>query len=161
MAEALFGVSQTSLLRHTKPKIRFSITRSGAAPTLFKASFGSSSASNLLRAHHQKQLCAAVASDPKSSNTFIVDSETKEVVNIEPDTGGGSGNGFGDRGGNGGGGGGGGGGGDNRNEGEGEGESHEKSKKMGLSMSQKLTLGYAALVGGQKLLTLSYFIFIN
>ncbi|KAM6600044.1 hypothetical protein CsatA_019653 [Cannabis sativa] len=149
MAEALLGVSQTFLL--LQPKIRFSCLSSGGAPALLsrssRTSFGSS---NLLRVHHhQKLLCTAVVSDPRSSNTFTVDSATKEV-DIQLDTGGGDGNGFGDRGDSGGGGGGGGGGGDNSNsnEGEGEGESHENSKKkMALSMSQKLTLGYAALVG--------------
>ncbi|XP_062091238.1 protein FATTY ACID EXPORT 2, chloroplastic-like [Humulus lupulus] len=148
MAEALFGVSQTFLL--LQPKIRFSCLTSGRVPALqsrsFRTSFGGS---NLLRAHHhQKLLCTAVVSDPRSSNTFTVDSATKEV-DIQLDSGGGDGNGFGDRGDSGGGGGGGGGGDNsNPNEGEGEGESHENSKnKMALSMSQKLTLGYAALVG--------------
>uniref|UniRef100_A0A803NSF1 Uncharacterized protein n=1 Tax=Cannabis sativa TaxID=3483 RepID=A0A803NSF1_CANSA len=122
MAEALLGVSQTFLL--LQPKIRFSCLSSGGAPALLsrssRTSFGSS---NLLRVHHhhQKLLCTAVVSDPRSSNTFTVDSATKEV-DIQLDTGGGDGNGFG--------------------------ESHENSKKkMALSMSQKLTLGYAALVG--------------
>uniref|UniRef100_A0A803NV11 Uncharacterized protein n=1 Tax=Cannabis sativa TaxID=3483 RepID=A0A803NV11_CANSA len=115
MAEALLGVSQTFLL--LQPKIRFSCLSSGGAPALLsrssRTSFGSS---NLLRVHHhQKLLCTAVVSDPRSSNTFTVDSATKEV-DIQLDTGGG--------------------------------ESHENSKKkMALSMSQKLTLGYAALVG--------------
>lgn len=53
------------------------------------------------------------------------------------------GGGGGDGGSNGGWGGGGGGG-----EGEGKEEGNEKGKTAGLSMSQKLTLGYAALVGG-------------
>lgn len=52
--------------------------------------------------------------------------------------------GDGDGGSNGGWGGGGGGGG----EGEGKEEGNEEGKGAGLSMSQKLTLGYAALVGG-------------
>ncbi|PON49430.1 TMEM14 family [Parasponia andersonii] len=155
MAEALLGVSQSSLLLH--PQTRFSArsnscltTAAGGAPTLLSrsrraASFGRS---DLLRAHrHQRHPYAAVVSDPKSSSALTFDSVTKETVNIEPDSGGGDGSGFGDRGDSGGGGGGGGGDNNNRNEGEGEGESHEKNKKMGLSMSQKLTLGYAALVG--------------
>ncbi|KDP33996.1 hypothetical protein JCGZ_07567 [Jatropha curcas] len=78
-----------------------------------------------------------------------------EGIEIGPDIGGG-GDSYGDLGGSGGGGGGdnsggrGGGGGDRDNEGEGgssEGDSGGEKKKMALSMSQKLTLGYAALVG--------------
>ncbi|XP_068343245.1 protein FATTY ACID EXPORT 2, chloroplastic-like [Pyrus communis] len=84
-----------------------------------------------------------VVSDTKSSTVFTVDSGTKDI-GIEPVAGGGDGGGdFGGRGG----GGGGGGGGDNS---EGKGESEEgpeESKKKGMSMSQKLTLGYAVLVG--------------
>lgn len=69
-----------------------------------------------------------------------------EGVPIEPDTTGGGGdigsaNGGGDSGG-------GGNNWDNNNEGEGESEpSGDSNKKMAMSMSQKLTLGYAALVG--------------
>jgi len=81
----------------------------------------------------------AVSSDPlQASTVFTVDS-------IQPDIGGGGDRGgFGDKGG---GGGGGGGDGDNNNKGDDEGE-EQNTKKMGsMSMSQKLTLGYAALVG--------------
>ncbi|KAM1047433.1 hypothetical protein ACFX2C_026791 [Malus domestica] len=85
-----------------------------------------------------------VVSDTKTSTVFTVDSGTKDI-GIEPVAGGGDGGG--EFGGRGGGGGGGGGGGDN-SEGKGEGEEGpEESKKKGMSMSQKLTLGYAALVG--------------
>ena len=80
----------------------------------------------------------AVSSDPlQASTVFTVDS-------IQPDIGGGGDRGgFGDKGG-----GGGGGNGDNNSKGDDEGE-EQNSKKMGsMSMSQKLTLGYAALVGG-------------
>jgi uncharacterized membrane protein (UPF0136 family) len=67
---------------------------------------------------------------------------TDEVV--IPNIGGGD---FGESGGGDGGNGGGGGGGDN-NDGEGGfEESEDKNKKTGMSMSQKLTLGYATLVG--------------
>ncbi|KAJ6406630.1 hypothetical protein OIU84_010191 [Salix udensis] len=69
-----------------------------------------------------------------------------EGIEIEIDTGGGGNDGSKDFGGGGGGGGGDGGGGKN----EGEGGSPDESgseKKMALSMSQKLTLAYAALVG--------------
>lgn len=83
----------------------------------------------------------AVSSDPlQASTVFTVDS-------IQPDIGGGGGDGggFGDKGG-----GGGGGDGDNNSDNKGDDEGEEQnSKKMGsMSMSQKLTLGYAALVGG-------------
>lgn len=84
----------------------------------------------------------AVSSDPlQASTVFTVDS-------IQPEIGGGGDRGgFGDKGG---GGGGGGGDGDNNSNNKGDDEGEEQnSKKMGsMSMSQKLTLGYAALVGG-------------
>ncbi|KAJ7980499.1 protein FATTY ACID EXPORT 2, chloroplastic [Quillaja saponaria] len=85
----------------------------------------------------------AVSSDSKASNISTFDEKQPELDNS-----GGSGNGFGDRRG---GGGGGGGGGDN-NGGRGDSNKGEEGsdvdrRKMALSMSQKLTLGYAALVG--------------
>lgn len=173
MAEALFGVSQSSLL--LLPKIGFSRTASSSLAALGLPGlssppsnrgdtaryqpFGTSFGGSRLRTVHRQHLCAAVVSDTKASNTFTGDSANKQV-DIELDTGGGSGDGFGDRGDSGGGGGGGGGGGDNnRDKGDGEGESHEKSgKKMALSLSQKLTLGYAALVGG--MYTYTYILFL-
>lgn len=156
MAEVLFGVSQSSLLLH--PKIGFSCGRaispglqsppSNPVGTARYQLFGTSFGSSRLRTVHRNPLCAAIISDTKASNTFAADSENKEVE-IKSDTGGGDGDGFGDRG-DSGGGGGGRGGDNNRDKGDGDGESHEKSvKKMALSMSQKLTLGYAALVGGK------------
>ncbi len=67
-----------------------------------------------------------------------------EGIEIQPD----NGNGGGDIGGIGGDGEGGGSNwGNNNNDGEGGSDDSDKSKKMGMSMSQKLTLGYAALVG--------------
>ncbi|KAL4613949.1 hypothetical protein ACB092_07G019700 [Castanea dentata] len=83
----------------------------------------------------------AVSSDPlQASTVFTVDS-------IQPDIGGGGGGDAGGFGGEGGGGGGGDGDNDSNNKGDDEGE-EQNSKKMGsMSMSQKLTLGYAALVG--------------
>ncbi|KAI8528593.1 hypothetical protein RHMOL_Rhmol12G0160100 [Rhododendron molle] len=73
---------------------------------------------------------------------------SKPDIEIEPDTGGGGGVG-GRAGGKGGGGGGGGGDSKDSNESsEGGSEESDNSKKMGgMSMSQKLTLAYAALVG--------------
>ncbi|CAK7352702.1 unnamed protein product [Dovyalis caffra] len=83
-----------------------------------------------------------------SSSTIITDNVdlSTEGIEIELDTGGGGNDGYKDTSGGGGGGGGGDGGGKN----EGEGGSADESgckKTMALSMSQKLTLGYAALVG--------------
>ena len=90
---------------------------------------------------------AVVSSDSKASS---VDLGQPDLDNTGG--GGGAGNGFGDRGGGGGGGGGGdsnGGGGDGENEDKGgEGSDAGDKRKMALSMSQKFTLGYAALVGG-------------
>ncbi|XP_042036201.1 protein FATTY ACID EXPORT 2, chloroplastic-like isoform X1 [Salvia splendens] len=83
-----------------------------------------------------------VVSDSKVPTTFTVDS-AGEGIDILPDSGG-SDDSIGGGGGNGGGGGGGGNDGDN-GDGQNEDQSHEK--KGGMSMFQKLTLGYAALVG--------------
>ncbi|KAM3398475.1 protein FATTY ACID EXPORT 2, chloroplastic-like [Capsicum galapagoense] len=84
---------------------------------------------------------ASVVSDSTRPTTFSVDS-AGPGIDILPDAGGGgddSGGANGD----------GGGGGDNGgNEGgSDEGKDHNSKKKMALSMSQKLTLGYAFLVG--------------
>lgn len=83
------------------------------------------------------------------SSTIITDNVdlSTEGIEIELDTGGGGSDGYKDISGGGGGGDGGGGGG-GKNEGEGGSPDESGSeKKMALSMSQKLTLGYAALVG--------------
>lgn len=115
---------------------------------------------------HLKPIFAArVVSSGLESSTLVTDNVdlSTEGIEIEPDSGGGD-DGYGDTGGRGGGGGGGdnsggqggGGGDDQSNEGEGgssEGSGGEK-RKMALSMSQKLTLGYAALVGSKSLLPL-------
>lgn len=89
---------------------------------------------------------AGVVSDSKVPTTFTVDS-AGQGFDILPDSGGSDDN-------KGGGSGNGGGGGNDGNNGNGEsgsGESEDQSggheKKAGMSMSQKLTLGYAALVG--------------
>ncbi|KAL6954524.1 hypothetical protein U1Q18_047554 [Sarracenia purpurea var. burkii] len=89
-----------------------------------------------------------VVSDSKAP-TLIVESTGKEEIEIQADTSGGDG--FGGPGDEGGRGGGGGGGGDSNNSNEAGGGSGESDniKKMAMSMSQKLTLGYAALVGGR------------
>lgn len=88
---------------------------------------------------------AGVVSDSKVPTTFTVDS-AGQGIDILPDSGGSDDN-IGGAGGSGGGG-----GNDGNNGGEsGSGGSEDQSggheKKRGLSMSQKLTLGYAALVG--------------
>ncbi|CAI9106151.1 OLC1v1005227C1 [Oldenlandia corymbosa var. corymbosa] len=103
---------------------------------------------------HRKLFCgitASVISDSKMPTTFTADS-AGGVVDVLPDTGGG-GDDFGnsnggDDGGGGGSGGNDGGNGNNKNEGEGKDDDAGSSKKnVGMSMSQKLTLGYALLVG--------------
>jgi len=93
------------------------------------------------------------------SSTIITDNVdlSTEGIEIELDTGGGGSDGYKDISGGGGGGGGGGdggGGGGGKNEGEGGSPDESGSeKKMALSMSQKLTLGYAVLVGSKYLLS--------
>ncbi|OIT01927.1 PREDICTED: protein FATTY ACID EXPORT 2, chloroplastic-like [Nicotiana attenuata] len=93
---------------------------------------------------------ASVVSDSTMPTTFTVDS-AGPGIDILPETGGGGGddsvsaNGGGGEGNNGG-------NNNNNNDGGNEGESdegkdHNNKKKMALSMSQKLTLGYAFLVG--------------
>lgn len=149
MAELLVGVSQSSLLA-VRRRVGFGLHRNHSNGTSIiccsirrlpklRSSRGFGDRSD----QRQQFLLAAAASeaissDPlKASTTFTVDS-------IQPDTvsGGGDGDGFSNRGG------GGGGGGDNND--KGEGGSEENNKKMsGMSMSQKLTLAYAALVGGK------------
>ncbi|KAG6390228.1 hypothetical protein SASPL_147960 [Salvia splendens] len=79
-----------------------------------------------------------IAINSKVPTTFTVDS-AGEGVDILPDSG--------DSIGGGGGSGGGGGGGNDGDNGDGQNEDQSHEKKGGMSMSQKLTLGYAALVG--------------
>ncbi|PIN22349.1 putative membrane protein [Handroanthus impetiginosus] len=88
-----------------------------------------------------------VISDSKVPTTFTVDS-AGEGIDVLPDSGGSDDNFRGGNGGNGGNGGHGGNGGNNKGESGGnEDPSGGHEKKAGMSMSQKLTLGYAALVG--------------
>lgn len=91
---------------------------------------------------------ASVVSDSTMPTTFTVDS-AGPGIDILPETGGGGGDSGGA---NDNGGGGGDNGGNNNNDGGNEGDSdegndHNSKRKMALSMSQKLTLGYAFLVG--------------
>jgi len=153
--EVLVGVSQSSLLavrrsvgfglhgnhKNSTGIICCSIRR---LPKL-RSSWGFSDRSD----QRQCLLAAAAASGAVTSDP-LKESSTVTVGYIQPDTVTGGGDGDGDGFGNRGEGGGGGGGGDNNNndKGEGEGGSDENSKKMsGMSMSQKLTLAYAALIG--------------
>lgn len=166
MGETLFGVSQSSLILRPKvaPLLCYSDCNSNSTNLsprrskiqiqrgLLQLGLSKKTFTSQTIAADRKFIFVRVASESKASDILTFDAATKNPANIEPDLGGGSGDGFDDRGGSGGGGGGGGGGngGDNiRDEGGDEGESNEKSKKlMPLSMSQKLTLGYAILVGG-------------
>ncbi|KAL0406597.1 UNVERIFIED_CONTAM: protein FATTY ACID EXPORT 2, chloroplastic [Sesamum latifolium] len=88
-----------------------------------------------------------VVSDSKMPTTFTVDS-AGEGIDVLPDSGGSNDN-FGGASGNGGGGGGNNGGNDDNSEGGSNGSEDQSgdNKKGGMSMSQKLTLGYAALIG--------------
>ena len=159
MGEVLLGVgvcqSQSSLLV-IRPKVGFRSLRKTHNNSLSRSTIRCSTPTQLSKSpsscgfggvrldlqRHCVLASGAVSSDPlQASTVFTVDS-------IQPDIGGGGDRGgFGDKGG---GGGGGGGDGDNNSNNKGDDEGEEQnSKKMGsMSMSQKLTLGYAALVGG-------------
>ncbi|XVE70807.1 hypothetical protein DITRI_Ditri10aG0100000 [Diplodiscus trichospermus] len=147
MADLLVGVSQSSLLQ-LQPKLG-SIQK--LQPFNNNGYLRFSAVVN--RQLHLKgvTVAAVVSSDSKAPTiaTNTVDS-AKEGTGFEVDTGNGGGDKFDDRSGGGGGGGGGrdnSGGGDSGNNGEGEFSDDGSKKNMALSMSQKLTLGYAALVG--------------
>ncbi|XWS70151.1 hypothetical protein CRYUN_Cryun03dG0024500 [Craigia yunnanensis] len=143
MADLLVGVSQSSLLQF-QPKLgsfqRLQLFNINGYPKF--AVIGN-------RQLHLKGVTVAgvVSSDSKAPTTVTntVDS-SKGGTDIEIDTGNGGGDKFDNRSG-GGGGGDNSGGGDSGNKGEGEFSDDGSKKKMALSMSQKLTLGYAALVG--------------
>uniref|UniRef100_A0A9I9DAM7 Uncharacterized protein n=1 Tax=Cucumis melo TaxID=3656 RepID=A0A9I9DAM7_CUCME len=129
MAEVLAGVSQASLF--------------------FRPRLGGTLRSNkfsVKRLQFQSTIGRGISFDCKTVVSAIRATDSKnEDIDIYPDTTGGDSS---DKGiGGGGSGGGDGGRGDNEgNSGEGE-ESNADSRKKALSMSQKLTLGYAALVG--------------
>ncbi|KAK9275959.1 hypothetical protein L1049_023234 [Liquidambar formosana] len=136
-----------------QPQLRFrSNNRGRRLPPICCGKFGASSYIGCLRLKARSGLfksIAGVVCDSKAPAIIIESSEGEEIDSL-PDTTGGDG--FGGR--DGGGGDGGGGGGDNNysnNNNEGEGGSDDsnnhRNSKMALSMSQKLTLGYAALVG--------------
>lgn len=166
----LLTFSQSSLL--LLPKIQLQYHKRGWNPTAYYLvsplansplhSLATKSILSPTPSIQKKQfwgISASVISDSKMPTTFTADS-AGGGVDVLPDTGGGAGDDFGNAsGGNGGGGSGGGGGngggdGNNdKNDGEGEsGESNDENvgsgkKKTGMSMSQKITLGYAVLVG--------------
>ncbi|KAL4304054.1 hypothetical protein GQ457_10G001510 [Hibiscus cannabinus] len=146
MADLFIGVSQSSLLRLHHPKLLGQFQRQ----QLFNNSGHPRFAVAASRQLHFKVLTSAgvVSSDSKAPTIVTTDTLGSEEAgfDIEVDTGNGGGDKFDDRSG-GGGGGGGGGGDDSGSEGEGEFLDGGGKGKMALSMSQKLTLGYAALVG--------------
>ncbi|KAB1226659.1 hypothetical protein CJ030_MR1G008492 [Morella rubra] len=146
MAEVLTVISQSSLLV-VRRKLGFRLHKihnnsssvvccSGQRLPTLRSSCGfwdrSGQRQGLLAA------AGAVSSDPLKASSIL----TVESTQLDTATGGGDGDGFSNKGGSGGGGGG------DSNNNDNEGGSEENSKKMaGMSMSQKLTLVYAALVG--------------
>jgi hypothetical protein len=149
MGELLAGVSQSSLLA-VRRRVGFGLHRNQSNSTSIiccsirrlpklrsSRGFGD-------RSDQRQQFLLAVAASGAISSDPLQASTTVTVDSIQPDTvsGGGDGDGFSNRGG--------GGGDNNNNNDKGEGGSDENNKKMsGMSMSQKLTLAYAALVGGK------------
>lgn len=144
MGESLFIVSQSSLLQFPQLKIGFNnrISTASRFPRI-----------TTVPRNHRLELKGITAAGVVSSHagTPNIVSNTvgsaKDGIGFEADTGGSGGDKYGDNSGGGGGGGDNSGGGDRGDEGEGEAFDDESRKKMGLSMSQKITLGYAALVG--------------
>ncbi|XP_022987266.1 protein FATTY ACID EXPORT 2, chloroplastic-like [Cucurbita maxima] len=131
MAEVLAGVSQASLV--------------------FRPRVGGALRSNnfsIRRLQFQSTIGRGISFDCKKVVSAIRATDSENDIEIYPDATGGDSSDKGIHGDGGGGSGGGKGGrGDNDgNSGEGE-ESNDSSRKKALSMSQKLTLGYAALVG--------------
>lgn len=152
MAGLLLGASQSSLLR-LQPKL-LGFPNTLISPIEHLQSRESIPLPTLTLPFHHHHLSRglfatrAVSSSSKSATLLAnaVDSADKGD-DRELEIGGGGGDKFGDFSGGGGGGDSGGGGGDS-NGGGGE-PSDDSKRKMALSMSQKLTLGYAALVGGK------------
>ncbi|KAK8654768.1 hypothetical protein V6N13_107368 [Hibiscus sabdariffa] len=141
MADLFIGVSQSSLLRlHHHPKLgqfqRQQLFNNSGHPRFAVA------ANRQLR--FKVLTSAGVVSSDSKAPTIVTDTlgSEKAGFDIEVDTGNGGGDKFDDRSG-----GGGGRGDDSGSEGEGEFLDGGGKGKMALSMSQKLTLGYAALVG--------------
>ncbi|XP_010535776.1 PREDICTED: protein FATTY ACID EXPORT 2, chloroplastic-like isoform X1 [Tarenaya hassleriana] len=159
MADLLLGSSAQSSLLHLRPKLRFT---NSTSPSIQRLSFLKSGGFRALAFASDHRRCqfgtiavadlivpldSTILSTVTSVTANGVDSGIR-TVEIESETGGGGDGG--DQLGGGGGGGGGGGSGDGdggKQDGDGEESQDDGKGKMGLSMSQKLTLGYAALVG--------------
>ncbi|XP_039032686.1 protein FATTY ACID EXPORT 2, chloroplastic-like [Hibiscus syriacus] len=138
MTDLFIGVSQSSLL-HLHPKLgkfqRQQLFRNSAH---YRFAVASSR-----QFHFKVSILAGVASSDSKAPTIVTNTfgSEKGGIEIEVDTGNGGGDKFDHRSG------GGGGGDDSGSKGEGEFSEDGGKRKMALSMSQKLTLGYAALVG--------------
>ncbi|KAF7124403.1 hypothetical protein RHSIM_Rhsim12G0137300 [Rhododendron simsii] len=149
--ELLLRVSQSTILLPPQPhhfRHHASTNRTYALPLTNRSSPPSICANRL---QHQLLLkCTATTTEASVDYSGY----SKPDIEIEPDTGGSGGGVGGGAGGEGGGGRGGGGDSKDSNESsEGGSEESDNSKKMGgMSMSQKLTLAYAALVGGNNCL---------
>ncbi|XP_010520504.1 PREDICTED: protein FATTY ACID EXPORT 2, chloroplastic [Tarenaya hassleriana] len=157
MADLLLGSSAQSSLLNLGHKLRFTNPTSSSIQRLSLLKSDGFRALAFASDHRRRPFGSFAVSDvvPPLDSTKIspkvitvtancVDSGVR-TVEIEPETGGGGGGGAGgDRFG---GGGGDGGGDDGKQDGEGEESQDDGKGKMELSMSQKLTLGYAALVG--------------
>ncbi|CAH8390064.1 unnamed protein product [Eruca vesicaria subsp. sativa] len=141
MAQLLLSSSAQSSLLNVRPRLP-SFKNSSASP-IRSIAFTNSNGFHPLAFKSGNQRLTLSADSTKTITTFTVncvDSGAK-AVEVEPAIGGGGGGGIGgDKFG------GGGGGGDDNGEGEDGGE-EESGGKTPLSMSQKLTLGYAFLVG--------------
>jgi uncharacterized membrane protein (UPF0136 family) len=143
MADLLLSSSAQSSLLHIRPRL-LTLKTPSASPIRSIAFLNSKGFHPLAFASGHRRLPLGASTKPITTITAnCVDSGVKAVV-VEPaiDVGGGGGGGIGgDKFGGGGGGGG-------NDEGEGGGEEESDGKKnTPLSMSQKLTLGYAFLVG--------------
>ncbi|MED6205696.1 hypothetical protein PIB30_020135 [Stylosanthes scabra] len=150
MAEAVFGLSTSPSFSFRPTTATTSSRTFHTLPTTTTVSLFHTTAFGYLRqslthSNTTSHLYAAVVSSDSKSTS--VDLGQPELDNTGG-AGGSAGNGFGDRGGGGGGGGGGdsngGGNDDNKDK---EGSDAEHKRRMALLMSQKFTLGYAALVG--------------
>ncbi|KAG6722988.1 hypothetical protein I3842_03G188700 [Carya illinoinensis] len=149
MADVLIGISQSSLLV-ARRRVGFRLHREtrnngGSNSTICCSSRRLSELRSSLGVgvRSEQRRCILAASGAVSSDSV----QAPTIYSSRPDTatgGGGDGDEFGNRGG---GGGGGGGGGDGDAEERGGGSDENNKKMAGMSMSQKLTLAYAALLG--------------
>lgn len=140
MAELLLSSSAQSSLLNVRPRLLSFNTPCAASP-IRSLAFTNSNGFHPLAFKSGHQRLTFGADSTKTITVNCVDSGAKAVVEAEPAIGGGGGGGIG---GDKFGGDGGGGGDDDNDE-----EEEESGGKTPLSMSQKLTLGYAFLVGGQ------------